>query len=1138
MAESKNIKILLVDDSNFYDDSEFEKFACSVIRMCSSEFLYSGVQLPGGVNLLLLHLEYADEEYLNLIAGKDVSNVRKCIVLAKDTDFESINRISSVNPEFRKKLAVYPESTDLRYIMANLSFSAAGESIGNDLVYRSKYENLFNNIRCASVVYEAVDDGSDFIITEFNSAAELTEKVDRDAVIGKRVTEVFPGVREFGLLDVFKRVFTTGKSEHHPISLYEDENIFGWRENFVYKLPTGEITTIYDDVTKIRKNEFDLKYSKDLLEGLFENLPLGISIWNKNGELLKVNPAFVALTGYRFEDIPSIGDWFLKAYPENDYRKNVIEDWQGDFDKKTVVWEFEICCKNREKKAIEFRASHLDDERIIVSMVDITIRKKTEEKIRNDEERWRAYVENAPYGIFIVDGMGRYLRVNPAACLITGRSESELLKISLRDLCPEEYQDECLRHFAVVKSTGKSEGDLKFVHSNGEHRWWSVNAVKLNDDLYIGFTEDITERKKMEMELKKLNDRMKLAADSARMGVWDYFIESDKLILDDWMFRLFDLDPAEFDGTYSSWQKRVHADDVDMVDKKVKNAFANEEEYDCEFRIILGDGGIKHIKACGVVSRDEFGKAVRMTGINYDITDRKKAEEDLRESEERYQCLSEGSFEAIFLSENGICTGQNSTAGKMFGYGLQEALGKPGTDWIHPDYRYIVKDNIMKDIAEPYEAMALRKDGSVFPCEIQASMTTFKGKPMRITVLRDITAKKKAESERNQAMNELLIAKERAEESDRLKSAFLANVSHEIRTPMNGILGFAELLKKPGLTGEQQSEYIDLIEKSGSRMLKIINDIIDISKIESGQMKVTYSSVKINQIMKNVFAFFKPETALKGLGLSLHIPEEPYDDSVETDEEKIYAILINLVKNAVKYTNKGEIHFGYSVIGEFIEFYVRDTGIGIYPDRRNAIFERFVQADISPYKPSEGAGLGLSITKAYVHMLGGDIRVESEFGEGSVFYFTIPIGKCSPEKCETATEVESKGNEEKTPDELRRKLKILIAEDDKVSSFLLERIARDYSREIIKTDNGKEAVKIVYENPDIDLIFMDFKLPGMDGHNALKAIRGFNNKVYVVVQTANVMYAEKENAYEAGCDDFITKPFKIGELENIIKSLI
>jgi len=398
----------------------------------------------------------------------------------------------------------------------------------------------------------------------------------------------------------------------------------------------------------------------------------------------------------------------------------------------------------------------------------------------------------------------------------------------------------------------------------------------------------------------------------------------------------------------------------------------------------------------------------------------------------------------------------------------------------------------------------------------------------------------------NQNLN-LIAAKEKAEENTRLKSAFLANMSHEIRTPMNGILGFAEILKEPNLTSDQQQEYIEIIEKSGVRMLNIINDIVDISKIESGQMKVSLSETSVNEQLLFIYNFFKSEVETKGLKLTLKNFLPSSEVLIRTDREKLYAILTNLVKNAVKYTKEGSIEFGCgstsspnAAVSEPVEleFYVRDTGIGIPKDRQEAIFERFIQADVSDKMALQGAGLGLAITKAYVGMLGGRIWVESEERNlsdgksgGSIFYFTLP---CQIEEAEV--EVSGLEISEHNKEIQIRNLKILIAEDDEGSASLISIVVRKFGKEILKVRTGLEAVETCRENPDIDLILMDIQMPEMDGYEATREIRRFNEKVVIIAQTAYALSGDQEKAIAAGCTDYISKPIKNSELLRMMQN--
>ncbi|MBQ4822539.1 PAS domain-containing sensor histidine kinase [Aquimarina sp. MMG016] len=371
------------------------------------------------------------------------------------------------------------------------------------------------------------------------------------------------------------------------------------------------------------------------------------------------------------------------------------------------------------------------------------------------------------------------------------------------------------------------------------------------------------------------------------------------------------------------------------------------------------------------------------------------AEKAVQLSENRYSTLTNLVPVGIFMTRSdGKTTFVNPQWCTISGLSNEEALNDGWINAVHPDDRdRLLKgwyDDANKKRPSKSEYRFLRPDGSVKWVLGQAIPEYNENKDIigYVGTITDITTIKEYE----QQLNRL---KEKAEESDRLKSAFLANMSHEIRTPMNGILGFAELLKEPKLSGDDQQLYLSLIEESGRRMLNIIRDIIDISKIEADQVKLYLSDVNINEQVAYLYRFFKPEADRKGIQLSFsnELPDE--NTILSTDKEKFNAILTNLVKNAIKYTNEGSIKFGYEVDGKYLRFFVKDTGIGIPDNRKKAIFDRFVQADIEGRFALEGAGIGLSIAKAYVEMLNGKIWLESKEGLGSIFYFTIPYSRKS-----------------------------------------------------------------------------------------------------------------------------------------------
>ncbi len=373
-------------------------------------------------------------------------------------------------------------------------------------------------------------------------------------------------------------------------------------------------------------------------------------------------------------------------------------------------------------------------------------------------------------------------------------------------------------------------------------------------------------------------------------------------------------------------------------------------------------------------------------------------------------------------------------------------------------------------------------------------------------------------------------AKEKAEESDRLKTAFLSNMSHEVRTPMNGIIGFTNLLKAADTDSENREKYISIIQMSCNRLLNLITDLINISEIETGQITVNIVEFNVKEVIEQLYAYFRQEIERKGLELYIDFSLIENTPMLKSDKDKVETILINLIKNAIKYTQKGSIQIGVKSINNIVEFYVKDTGIGIPTKRLDAIFERFVQADIEDSMAFQGAGLGLSIAKSYAKILGGNLRVESEEETGSTFYLNLPVKM--PEEHRNQLDYILTKRQSKNP---LRKLKVLIAEDDEYSDIYLTLLLQDISKEILHAKTGTEAVKICLDNEDIDLILLDIKMPEMDGYTALTKIREFNKKAVVIAQTAYGATGDKENLKKLGCNDYITKPINELELIEVIE---
>ena len=586
--------------------------------------------------------------------------------------------------------------------------------------------------------------------------------------------------------------------------------------------------------------------------------------------------------------------------------------------------------------------------------------------------------------------------------------------------------------------------------------------------------------------------------------------------------------PEEVVGK-SIWEN-IYPDDLEHV----KNFIGTlKEKYDAagkiEFRYQCKNGRYKWIEFTAVnllYDPDILG----ILGNYHDITERIQAEKQFRLLS---RAIEQSPVTIVITDKEGNIEYANPKFTEVTGFSMDEVEGKnPRFLQSGKQTREFYNDlwNRISSGKNWYgEFHNRKKNGDLFweSAVISPIMDVTGDIAFFLAIKEDITEKKKM-------IEDLINAKEKAEENDRLKSAFLANISHEIRTPMNGILGFADLLKDPDISGEDQKEYISIIEKSGARMLNIINDIVDISKIESGQVKVSLSETNINEQIEYIFSFFKPMVEQRGILFSVKNSLQANEANIYTDQEKLYVILSNLIKNALKFTKEGSIEIGYnlSTISKQAEliFYIKDTGIGIFPEKLNIIFERFRQGEESNSRNYEGAGLGLSISKAYVEMLGGKIWVESENGKGSTFYFTLPYNGNHKVKNECNNLVLAESEEKPVT-----RLKILIAEDDEGGLKFLKLAVKMISKEIISVQNGVEAVKACHDNPDIDLILMDIQMPEMDGYEATRQIRQFNTNVVIIAQTAIALNGDNKRAMEAGCNDYISKPIKKAQLMKLME---
>ena len=486
----------------------------------------------------------------------------------------------------------------------------------------------------------------------------------------------------------------------------------------------------------------------------------------------------------------------------------------------------------------------------------------------------------------------------------------------------------------------------------------------------------------------------------------------------------------------------------------------------------------------------------------------------------------------------------NKTSERLLGFSRKDVIQKSNHEIFSKEYADIFSKEDEKIVNGENEIIIVEEYFETKNHEKRLFYTkklpiTFKdGKPEYILgISEDIT---------NRKLNEenLKEAKRRAEESDKLKTAFLSNMSHEIRTPMNAIIGFSGLLTDQNITDQERDTYVFQINQNSNALLNLIEDIVDISKIESGQLKINIDDCLINKIILDIYSTFSENQQLffgKKVDLRWSMANSNPNFSIRTDSFRLRQILINIIGNAIKFTEKGSIEFGYTIKDiNTILFYVKDTGIGIAEDKINFIFDRFGKVESDKSRLYRGAGLGLTISKSLIELIGGEIWVESFLGKGSTFYFTIPINETiGGTSIDKVFEIKSKVfDTAEIGMESWNNKRILVAEDVASNFQYIKAVLNPTNVNIIWAKNGIEAVDICKENDDIDLVLMDIQMPEMNGYEATHKIKSFKKQLPIIAQTAFALSSERDDCFAAGCDDYLAKPIKSKNLISIIKKYI
>lgn len=790
------------------------------------------------------------------------------------------------------------------------------------------------------------------------------------------------------------------------LSLYSKEvGFFTSEEKQLLEKIGEDITYALDAMATENENRLAqeaLINSEIHYRSLFESSKDGILIIDgESNRVTDVNPCLTHMSGY------SKAYFLQNTLHENQFFKNIsdIDYYLAEVKEKHYIHYDDVLLKTSEGRELYVElVSHTylaENKKVIqCSLRDITERKLAEIKLKEalmEAQRFRQTLDYLSIHIYMKDLQSRYVYANKHTLEFFGCTEKELLGHDDSNIFSNKVLQKIKDNDRRVLTGEETNEEFDLVDMNGvRHVFWEtkvpIYTTGENPAIcgLLGISTDITERKLMEEKLGESEERFRELYDNAKIGMYRTTPEGSILMANKALIKMLG---------YSSFEElsRINLEDQNAEVFLKRNEFLErfthaDELIDWEATWVHVDGSDIYIRESARAIRDINGRILYFDGVVENITDRQRAMKALCESEAYLRTLVQTIPDLIWLKDvNGVFLKCNSMFAHYMGVSESELIGKTDYDFVEFERAEKFHQTDLKTLAEEkpttFEEWYTFKnhDEPIFMETTKTPMFDSNGAVIGILGIgHNITHRKLAEKE-------LIKAKEKAEESDRLKSSFLANMSHEVRTPLNSILGFSSLLADADFSKVQRDEFIHHIIKNGHNLLNIINDILDISKIETGEIKIFKSPVKAQEFISGIIDQFSYDSVGKDVEFKLSLPCEKEETIVIADKDRLYQVFCNLVSNAMKFTPSGHIEMGYQPKGDHVEFYVKDTGIGIPAEYHAKIFERFRQVETEKTRKYGGNGLGLAITKNLIELMDGTIWLNSEPGKGSAFHFTLPM---------------------------------------------------------------------------------------------------------------------------------------------------